>query len=284
MNLHTFRSSDFRPSFAGIHELRAFVRPGVPILAATATVTKEMREDVIKRLDMRECEYIFASPNKPNIMYNVCRRTSPEDDLQFILDDLRQNGIQAKRVIVYCRSLNMCSSLYAHFLYTLKEKSYYPAGAEEVCANRLFGMFHSIISDHNKQVILSSMRKMDGTVRVAFATTALGMGVDFVGLDTTIHYGAPHSIDDYFQESGRAGRSGQQATSTIYWAPLDAPRRKDMSKAQAKEMAIMRRYLENTELCRRYFLLSYFDNTLANSLPRRDPLTCCDNCKNTHSS
>ena len=58
-----FRSSDFRPSFADIRELRVFVHPGVPMLAATAKVTKEMREDVIKSLDLRECEHVFAIPS-----------------------------------------------------------------------------------------------------------------------------------------------------------------------------------------------------------------------------
>ena len=70
-------------------------------------------------------------------------------------------------------------------------------------------MFHSSTSDANKQIILESLSKPDGTVRVVFATTALGMGVNFVGLRATIHYGAPRSLDDYFQESGRAGRAGQ---------------------------------------------------------------------------
>ncbi len=58
----------------------------------------------------------------------------------------------------------------------------------------------------------------------ASTVRALGMGVNFVGLCTTIHYGAPCSLDDYFQESGRAGRNGEASTSTIYWMPIDAPR------------------------------------------------------------
>ena len=70
-------------------------------------------------------------------------------------------------------------------------------------------MFHSSTSDANKQIILESLSKPDGTVRVVFATTGLGMGVNFVGLRATIHYGAPRSLDDYFQESGCAGRAGQ---------------------------------------------------------------------------
>ena len=79
-----YRSTYFRQSFARIHELRAFVRPGTPMLAATATVTKEMRLDVMEKLDMKGCECISASPNKSNIMYRVCERTSIEDDTRFL--------------------------------------------------------------------------------------------------------------------------------------------------------------------------------------------------------
>ena len=103
----------------------------------------------------------------------------------------------------------MCSDLYGYFSYCLGKKGYYPPGSEEVCRNGIFGMFHSSTSDANKQIILESLSKPDGTVRVVFATTGLGMGVNFVGLRATIHYGAPRSLDDYFQESGRAGRAGQ---------------------------------------------------------------------------
>ena len=70
-------------------------------------------------------------------------------------------------------------------------------------------MFHSSTSDATKQIILESLSKPDGTIRVVFATTALVMGVNFVGLRATIHYGAPRSLDDYFQESGRTGRAEQ---------------------------------------------------------------------------
>ena len=74
--------------------------------------------------------------------------------------------------------------------------------------NRLFGMFHSKTNDHNKDVIMRSMAKADVVVRVVLATMALGMGVDFIGLTSTIHYSAPRCVDDYFQESGRAGKGG----------------------------------------------------------------------------
>ena len=68
--LTCFRSS---ASFAHVHELRAFVPSGTPLMAVTATVTKDMRKEVIVRLEMKGCRYVFRSPNKPNIMYSVQR-------------------------------------------------------------------------------------------------------------------------------------------------------------------------------------------------------------------
>ena len=102
-----------------------------------------------------------------------------------------------------------------------------------------------------------------GVVRIIIATIALGMGVNFSGLNTVIHHGAPSSIDDYFQESGRVGRSGDQAKSVIFWQPQDCPLKKDLSNPRDAEVAAVRRYVENCEECRRYQLISYFDPELA---------------------
>ncbi len=178
--MYKCRSEDFRPDYARLSELRAFAPPHVPVLAAIATVTEAMRSDIISQLDMIGCKVVSESPNKPNMLYSVEKRSGDIDsDLSFVLDDLATNSVSAKRVIVYCRSLNMCSSLYAHFLHSLRGKSYYPPGAEQISNNRLFGMYHSRTDEHNKQVIMESMGKVDGTVRIVFATMALGMGVNF---------------------------------------------------------------------------------------------------------
>lgn len=65
------RSADFRPSFSRIHEICAFVASGTPILAATATVTDEIRKDVIEKLDMVGCDIVYTPPDRPNIFYAV---------------------------------------------------------------------------------------------------------------------------------------------------------------------------------------------------------------------
>ena len=273
------RSADFRPCYGRINELRAFLPAGLPMLASTATVTDVMRQEVIEKLEMEGCKIVTVSPNKPNIFYSVQKRSGDiEHDLSFIVDDIATHSIKARRVIVYCRSLDMCADLYAHFLLTLGDKAYYPTGAKEISDNRTFGMYHSKTDDHNKHVIMQGMAKTDGTIRVVFATMALGMGVNFVGLTSTIHYGAPRCIDDYFQESGRAGRGGELCTSTIFWRPSDAPVRKDLNNPRNAEIVAVRRYIENCSDCRRYLLLKYFDLTIAANLKRCDPLLCCDNC------
>ena len=186
----------------------------------------------------------------------------------------------AKRLLIYCRSLDMCSSLFAHFIYALGENSYFPVGANRVSDNRLFGMYHSCTDEYNKKVIVDSFGKSDGVVRVVFATMALGMGIDFKNVYHVIHYGAPRSLDDYLQESGRVGRDGQQAFSKIYWRPAEAPIKKNKGIYRNREIAAVRRYLDNSDTCRRYMLISYFDKTLADGL-ERDENMCCDNCNDS---
>ena len=171
------RSKDFRPSFSRLAEIRALVPPGTPYMALTATATRSVRENIMNALEMDDCVQVSVSPNRPNIYYEVCSRTVMESDLEWLLDSLRENLYLAPRVIVYCRSLDLCSALYAHFHYELADASYYPPGAVQRSENRLFGMFHSNTPQH-KDVILQSLLRPDGVVRIVFATVALGMGVN----------------------------------------------------------------------------------------------------------
>ena len=180
---------------------------------------------------------------------------------------------------MYCRSLNTCSDLYAFFHYELGEKSYFPDGASKISDNQLFGMFHSCTSQHNKEVILKSLTQSDGLVRVVFATVALGMGVDIKDVNLVVHYGAPNSVDDYFQESGRGGRSGDNARSVIFWKPSDCPIRKEPQSIRDRELIDIRKYLENSTICRRKWLLEFFDPCSAK--PGDDELLCCDICTNS---
>ncbi len=173
--LYIYRSKDFRPSYRRLRELHAFVPQGTPYMACTATATRDVH---IKLLEMSDCVNVNVSPDRPNIFYGVEIRTEIESDFSDLIVSLRQNQVQTSRVIVYCQSLNMCADLYAHFHFELGSSSYYPDHAPHVSDNRLFGMFHSCTPHYNKDVILKSLGVPDGTVRVVFATVALGMGID----------------------------------------------------------------------------------------------------------
>ena len=277
-------SQDFRPAYSRVHELRALVPSGVPMMALTATVTKLMLADIKYKLNMPDCHLVYLSPDRPNICYEVKERTSIEEDFACVLQDISKNSTKAKRVLVYCQSLNMCSDLYAHFLYAhflyeLGDKSYHPHGAEKIAANRLFGMYHSGTNDSIKKVVMKSLSDPCGKIRVVFATVALGMGVNLADVNNVIHYGAPHSLEDYFQECGRGGRTGEPALSTIYWCPRDAPKYKDLTEYRKLELSIVRSYLENTVVCRRKQLIEYFveDVYYSSDITRLSSL-CCDVC------
>lgn len=100
-----------------------------------------------------------------------------------------------------------------------------------------------------KDVILRSFMGPEGIARIVFATIALGMGVNFRDVNDITHYGAPQSIDDYFQESGRCGRSGAPARSVVFWKPRDCPRKRDPCTRRDAEVVAVREYVENTTVC-----------------------------------
>ena len=160
--------SDFRPTYARVHELRALIPSGTPMVAATATVTKISLPIILQQLNIVDYKLVYVPPERPNIYLEVRNRTTIEEDFAAMISDLKLNLINTKRVLVYCQSLNMCSSLYAHFLYALGDSSYYPPGAPKLAENRLFGMYHSGTADHNKDVIIKSMTDPNGVVKSCF--------------------------------------------------------------------------------------------------------------------
>ena len=243
-------------------------------MACTFTASRSVKEEVIESLEMFDCTEVTASP-QPNIYYEVKLRADIDTDFLLLVTTLREKTVHAPRVLVYCQSMDTCADLYAHFHYELGEASYYPPGSPHLSDYRLFGMFHTCTPRHNKDVILKSLLDPDGIVRVVFATIALGtwsMGIDLKGVSTVIHYGAPQSLEDYFQESGRGGRD---AVSTIYWKPIDCRVKKQSATLRGREVIAVRNYMENVTVCRRKWLLDYFDIQL-----NAEASCCCDNCSN----
>ena len=114
------------------------------------------------------------------------------------------------------------------------KSQYYPPSAPELSENSLFGMFYASTPQHSKDVIMGGLQDCHGTVRVVFASVAMGMGIDLHGVDTIIHYGAPGSIEDYFQTSGRRRQSGDSAYSIVYRTPKDCQTGDCIAKKRAR--------------------------------------------------
>ena len=117
----------------------------------------------------------------------------------FHADLCNKSYVLTPRVIVYCNTLLTCAELFDYFSYGMGINQYYPPGAPELRVNQLLGMFHAKTPQRSRDNIVRSLQNPNGVVRVVFASVAIGMGVDLQGVNIILCYGAPSSIENYFQ-------------------------------------------------------------------------------------
>ena len=115
--------------------------------------------------------------------------------------------------IIYLK-LKYCGYAYSLFERILQSEQYI---GESIPSNRLFAQFHSPQTASMKEEIIREIKNSDSNIRVIFATSALGMGVDASHIVNIIHISPPASLEAYFQEIGRAGRRNLAATATLYY-------------------------------------------------------------------
>lgn len=177
---------DFRPSYRNIAILRQHI-PSVPVLALTATATPKVTEDIMRALCFREPNIHRRSFVRSNIAY-IVRET--QDKVGTIMRILQ--GVAGSSVI-YCRNRQRTQEIAK----ILKEEgitaSFYHAG-----------LSHVERQERQKQW-------MEDEIRVMVATNAFGMGIDKSDVRSVIHWSLPSSLEEYFQEAGRAGRDGEKA-------------------------------------------------------------------------
>ena len=161
---------------------------------------------------------VSANPNRKNIFLAKKMRMSNHHIFDSYSDILLPIANGLPMTVIY---MKLKSVLYAFGLFerVLKEKQY--VGETNDPAARLFAQFHAPQTNEMKKSIISEIKKRNSQIRVIFATSALGMGVDAPDIMHVIHITPPSSIESYVQEIGRAGRTGQLSSATLCYNNSD---------------------------------------------------------------
>ena len=265
----SYRGATFRHEFSNISEVRSIIPKSVNCMALTATATVAARREIIANLCMQDCYEVVRSPNKLNIKYSV--ELKPEDALTAFLpliESVENYGVKSDRYIVFCSTYTKCSTILHILVDELgKRKCLFPLGSTKPICN----IFTASSAKKDKNDILEEFAKADGVLRILVATIAFGMGVDTSNIRHVIHWGAPHTIEMYVQESGRCGRDGLNSTSTIYYTGTDFA-------GFSTSTPDVRAYCLNTVQCRRQQLMAHF---IVEAAPVGKPELahdCCDIC------
>lgn len=187
---------DFRPAYLECHVLRELA-PNVPVIALTATATNVVVKDICESLHLERPWVAKDSFSRSNITFRVCW----EEDKRFRLKELCAQTNRSS--IVYVRSRKM----------TLELANYLSQQGHTAT------FFHGGISKKDKDARLKQW--MENKVKIMVATNAFGMGIDKPDVGLVVHYQIPDSMENYFQEAGRAGRDGKPANAVLITNPTD---------------------------------------------------------------
>lgn len=225
---------DFRPDYKFLNILKRQFRD-VPLLGLTATASSIVIEDVKDILSIPAATVFFADFNRPNLYYEVRQKPPPEEHVNEICS-LIKDRFHDQSGIIYCFSRKECEDLAKNLRKKGIRAAYYHAYLES----------EKRTQTHERWVL--------GEIQVIVATVAFGMGIDKPDVRFVIHHSMAKSVENYYQESGRAGRDGREAVCILYFRISDLFRQSTMvctEKNGLNYLYVMLNYCLKKNLCRR---------------------------------